>query len=107
MISTNGAVCTGVSEDISPHKRHLCNISSKGVHVLRDLWDGVASPGFRGAHIFATAFAAILIEHMRADISRQERDYQCKMPERDTKCAAESRSPYAVSKISFRAMKAQ
>lgn len=73
-----------------------------GVHLLRDLWDGVASPGFRGAHIFATAFAVILIEHMIADISKQGRGYQCKMPDRDTKYAAESRSPYAaVSEISF------
>ncbi len=65
--------------------------------MLRDLWDGVSSHGFRGAHIFATAFAAILIEHMRADISKQERDDQCKIPDRDTKYAAGSRSPYAVS----------
>ena len=42
-----------------------------GVHVLGDIWDGVASPGFRGAHIFATAFAVILIEHMRAKNSKQ------------------------------------
>lgn len=60
-----------------------------GVHVLRNLWDGVASPGFREAHIFATALAVILIEQMRADISKQERDYQCKMPDRDTKYAAD------------------
>jgi hypothetical protein len=41
-----------------------------GVHVLGDIWDGVASPGFR-AHIFATAFAVISVEHMRAENPKQ------------------------------------
>ena len=36
-----------------------------GVHVLRNLWDGVAAPDFRAAHIFAMAFAVISIELMR------------------------------------------
>jgi len=48
-ILTAWAVYTGVSEDISPHRKQDRTISI-GVHVIRYLWDGVAPPGFRSSY---------------------------------------------------------